>query len=459
MMGKLKEIWEQFPAEDRRLIRLMGIICGGLLVLTLVALTAILLIMPPEEPGPKQAFTTPDTEQPQKAETPDIRPIPEASAKAGTPEMKAESIATVAPGEEKEREVIPDLKLQPLDITAHREIIEIYSNQREYGRVLPHIERIAPRFKEDLQFQSNAGEAYLKSGMPQKAVEHFNRALKLSPNDPKIAADLGLSLFRSQQPEPALKGIRKHLQKHPGDATLKTVLASMLGELDSSSTEADELFKEVIQENPDYTEAYYQYARKQINQGNFGHAHRLLETAVKQEPLSARIRARFGMVLFYLKRDKAAEREYRTALALNKRDYNTWFNLGELYLTYSHESFKPKVIQSENRKALTCFLNTVAIDRNHPSGHYKIGLLLNNNRQFKEAIHHLEIAKSGMPEDIPTLLQLSIAWEALGYLNTSLELLTSAYELDPFNRVVAAKLRSLRLFQSQNAGKKQNTSM
>jgi len=49
------------------------------------------------------------------------------------------------------------------------------------------------------------------------------------------------------------------------------------------------------------------------------------------EPLNAKTHARLGMVYYYLDEPEMAKKSYTTALALNPNDYNTHYNLGELF--------------------------------------------------------------------------------------------------------------------------------
>lgn len=424
-MGAFLNMWKQIPEGDRRLIRLTAIVCMGLIVLTFVSLWAIVSLSPP----------TPQSNDPQTAKNESPQNVP--------PTYEPDSLhprSSVV----SEYEVDPELPLEAIDFTAHREIIEMFKNRRDYNNALPHIERIAPRYQEDYTFQSQAGEAYLNSGMPEEAALYLARAHKLNPDDPKLNADLALSLFRSGQPKQAIQGLRNKLQKHPGQFDLQLQLGAMLAELNPKDTEADSLLQDLEKRYPQRANVFYQHSRKAMNQGNYGQALRLLKTAAELEPLDHRIHARMGMAEYYLRNDVKAERNYRTALALNPKDYNTWYNLGELYLAFSLGSSNTQNIRTHNRKALTCFLNTLALKQGHASAHYKTGLLLNNNHQYKEAIPHLEQALQQQTQNVDALLQLSIAWEALNDYTKARELLSRAYEIDPFNRVVATKLKLLR---------------
>jgi tetratricopeptide (TPR) repeat protein len=73
-----------------------------------------------------------------------------------------------------------------------------------------------------------------------------------------------------------------------------------------------------------------------------------------------------------------------------------------------------------------------------------VGVLLNNNKQFKEAINHFKKAKNNFPENSDLLLQLALANEKIGNNQAALQYLEKAYYIDPFNKVISSKLRGVK---------------
>src|SRR6185369_13645288 len=132
-----------------------------------------------------------------------------------------------------------------------------------------------------------------------------------------------------------------------------------------------------------------------------------------RDPRHAKAHGQLGMALYHLHKNQAAEAEYLKALSLNAKDYNTWFNLGEVHLALAGREAKPAVIKELRQKAMEAYLKAVELNPDHAEAHFRIGVLLNGNGQFKEAIIHLEAAEKLDDRHVPTLLQLAVAFENL----------------------------------------------
>jgi len=209
----------------------------------------------------------------------------------------------------------------------------------------------------------------------------------------------------------------------------------------------DRKFQNLVKQFPRFAEARYQYGRFLMNQGNYASSLRELQDAIHLNALDPRIHARLGMALFHLGRDREAEINYKTALAMNPRDYNTWFNLGELQLSLANESDRPSVFSQRTREALEAYLTALANHPDHPEAHYRVGIILSTNHQYREAILHLQQALQDDPQSVRVLVQLAAAWEALGNKAEAWDLVQQAYQIDPFNQLVIDQFRRLKKAQ------------
>jgi Flp pilus assembly protein TadD len=181
-----------------------------------------------------------------------------------------------------------------------------------------------------------------------------------------------------------------------------------------------------------------------MNQGNYASSLREIQAAIKLDPLDSRMHARLGMAYFHLGRDADAERAYKTALAMNPKDYNTWYNLGELHLSIANETEWAPVFAERTRLALEAYLATLANKPDHHQAHFRVGVILNANRQNREALRHLEYALQSDPHSIRILVQIAAAWEALGEKQKAWDFVQQAYEIDPFDQLVLSQYRHLK---------------
>ena len=90
---------------------------------------------------------------------------------------------------------------------------------------------------------------------------------------------------------------------------------------------------------------------------------------------------------------------------------------------------------------MECFLKALALNNDHAEAHFRVGVLLNGNGQYKEAIRHLEASLRTDARHVPTLVQLCVAFENLKQPERARAYLNKAYELDPLNKVVLFKLK------------------
>jgi Flp pilus assembly protein TadD len=176
-------------------------------------------------------------------------------------------------------------------------------------------------------------------------------------------------------------------------------------------------------------------------EGDYKDAETAFRKVVKLDPSNAKAFGQLGMALYHLGKGAEAEKAYRAELKMNPSDYNTWYNLGELHLSNAFNQGDPDAIRKLNAEAMECFLNALDLNHDHAEAHFRVGVLLNGNGQYKEAIRHLEASLKSDSRHVPTLVQLCVAFENLKQPERARAYLNKAYELDPLNKVVLFKLK------------------
>jgi tetratricopeptide (TPR) repeat protein len=298
---------------------------------------------------------------------------------------------------------------------------------------------ISKMFLEKPKLAARLGHLLLDAGYPDEAVYILQNGVSRDSAPIPVLVDLAYGHFYSKKFETALSDLDTALNKYPSNADLLTAKAAITGQHPDTTqrNNADAMFKAILKKNPESAETNYQYGRYIMQRGDFKKSQEYLEKAVKFEPYNSRYIARLGMVEFYLKHDANAEILYKRALKINPDDYNTWFNLGELYLSGANESRFIPEIRKKTHLALESYLKTIEHDSLHASANYRIGLILNGNGGYREAIKHLSIALKKTPSDISAMQQLSSAYMLLGDTARSIYYLEEILRIDPFNKVAA----------------------
>ncbi len=329
------------------------------------------------------------------------------------------------------------------DLYAHRELMELYLKKGSYSRSSAHLKQIEKYFKNDPEFAQKSAEISLALGKYESSLEKAREALKENPESVDLK-DIELhSMYRLGQVNNALALGEQFLKQHPNDLKLLTTLGMM--EIESRQGQAGNAryLKKALNKNPKYVPALYQMGRKHKLEGNYADAKSVFKKAIQEDPANGKLRGQMGMVHYYLNEDKLAEKEYRMALHLNPQDFNTWYNLGELLLARSYNS-KNNTKQKENRReAFESYQSALEFYPQHRMANFRVGVLLNGNNQFKEAIPHFNIVLDLDPEDLKTLLQIAAAYEHLSDKSSAQEYLQRAFQIDPTHKLVIHKLRQL----------------
>ena len=305
---------------------------------------------------------------------------------------------------------------------------------------------IAKMFLENPKLAARLGHLLLDAGYPDEAVYILQNGVSRDSAPISVLVDLAYGYFYSKRFETALKELETALGKYPNDMDLLTAKASISGLNPDTNqrSKADDMFKTILKKNPEFAEGNYQYGRYIMQKGDFKKSYEYLDKAVKAEPYNSRYIARLGMAEFYLKHDANAENLYKRALKINPYDYNTWFNLGELYLSGANESGYIPEIRTKTKNALAAYLKTIELDSLHSNAHYRIGIILNANGGHKEAIRHLIVALDKMPENTSILMQMGSAYMQLGDTTRYIYYLDSILQIDPFDRVAASEYKRLK---------------
>lgn len=325
---------------------------------------------------------------------------------------------------------------------ALRQLAELLYSQGELEKAAAPIRRLMLVPKRDGSLLAMATKVLLGTGYYAEALDAARQALKVLPDHADLRVDAVMAQYRLGKVEEAMKEAAESLQAHPGNIDMLVALGTMEIEMGPACPGYGQSLQAALKLKPGYGPALYLQGRKHQLEGNYRDAEIAFGKVLRLEPKNAKAHAQLGMALYHLHKETAAEAEYRKALALNPKDYNTWFNLGEVNLAFAAAEKKPAAIKALRQEAMESYLKAVELNPDHAEAHFRIGVLLNGNGEFKEALIHLEAAKKLDGRHVPTFLQLAIAYENLKRPDDAKACLQKALELDPLDKVVQLKLKS-----------------
>jgi tetratricopeptide (TPR) repeat protein len=162
------------------------------------------------------------------------------------------------------------------------------------------------------------GSAYADQHEYATALQEYRKSLAIDPGQQQTHYLAGLSLIRNGQPKEAAEELRTALKLNSSDVSAKYHLAFSLVQLHEVG-EAQTLLQEVIQQDPNRGDAYYELGKLQLEKGDTKGAVASLETGTKVNPEADYIHYQLAMAYRRDSRQDDAEREIKLYQTLKNR--------------------------------------------------------------------------------------------------------------------------------------------
>lgn len=327
------------------------------------------------------------------------------------------------------------------ELAAWRELAELHAASGEVDKAVTPLRRIMRVPTRDADLLSLAARVFLGAGHYREALHAAGQLLEIEPGNARARDQAVQARYRLGQVDKAIAAAKDALEKSPGDLAMLVTLATMEVERGPGYADYGKALRAALKLKPDHVPSLYLQGRKAQLEGDYKDAEKAFRKVLKLEPGHAKARGQLGIAMYHLGREREAEKEYRAALDLNPADYNTWFNLGEARLSRASGELDPKIIRALRAEAMECYLKALERNGDHAQARYRVGVLLNGNGQYKEAIGQLSEALKLDSRHVPTLIQIALAYEQLKHPERARAYLDKAFELDPMNKIVLFKLR------------------
>jgi tetratricopeptide (TPR) repeat protein len=344
-------------------------------------------------------------------------------------------------GEEKGEEPASARMPSQEELAALRQVVELLFEAGTLDKAVRPLRKVMRVPTREIALLSMATDIFLGTANYEEALAMGEKVLALKPDDARARVQMVEAQYRLGRIEKAMTAAKASLKSHPADLAMLTALATMEVEMGPGHNGYGVSLKAALKMKPDHVPALYLQGRMAQMEGDYKDAETAFRKAVKLDPGNAKAFGQLGMALYHLGKNKEAEKAYQTELKMNPSDYNTWYNLGELHLSNAFKEEDPDIIRKRNAEAMECFLKALALNSDHAEAHFRVGVLLNGNGQYKEAIRHLEASLKTDSRHVPTLVQLCVAFENLKQPERARAYLNKAYELDPLNKIVLFKLK------------------
>ena len=226
----------------------------------------------------------------------------------------------------------------------------------------------------------DAGATYLRLGQLDKALDAFNRSLKLDPTLADAYNAKGVILTRRSQYDEAIELYRKALSLNPGDAGFRINIA-LTYHIQGRGDDAKQAFQEAARVNREFAGMFDFLTRKEAP------TRAAAPSAI--DPLQA----------------MAAQKTYDDGAA--------YLRLGVL------------------DKALAAFDRALSMDPNNADALNGRGVVFTHRREYAEAVRLYNEALRHAPEDAGFLANLAIAYHLQGRADDAARAYRRAIEIDP----------------------------
>lgn len=204
-------------------------------------------------------------------------------------------------------------------------------------KVLDDADRVATTNEAKAAIANARGTIYKDRGDIQKAIDNFERAVALSPNEVNPMFNLGALYFSANKLSKAVEVLKRAVNLAPQDAEVRAYLARSYrernekGDLDLASDQATQAYNLCGASKCKNSFVIGQYGTVLFVQNNLNLARPILEQAVKADTSNIYHENFYnlGRVYMQLGRAKDAKFQFSKAVLLDVENQLYWFWLGQ----------------------------------------------------------------------------------------------------------------------------------
>jgi len=252
-----------------------------------------------------------------------------------------------------------------------------------------------------LEMNPNNAEAHLRLGflmynakrMHDEGMAHYNKALQANPSDPRIHHDLGMALLHQRRFDEAIKHLSEALRRMPNGLDKQYNPVSMHFNFGLALTfagrseEAITHFAEVVRLDPNNVDARYNLGQAMIRQGRPEDAIEHLQVVVRLKPDNADAHFALGVGLAARGRHDEAIEHWSQAIQLKPDFTRAHYNLGVALAR-----------QGKLNNATEHWLQVIRLEPNNAEVHYMLANAFASLGKLDQAIEHYSKAVQIKPE-------------------------------------------------------------
>jgi tetratricopeptide (TPR) repeat protein len=220
---------------------------------------------------------------------------------------------------------------------------------------------------------NNRGTALANLGKHQQAIECFDKAIEINPNDVNIWNSKGTALANLGKHQQAIECFDKAIEINPNDVNIWNSKGTAFHYL-SKYQQAIECFDKAIEVNPNDADAWSAKGHSLNNLKKYHQAIECFDKAIEINPNDADAWYSKGVAFDYLIKHTEAIECYEKALAINPDQVCAWYGKGGAFRKVG-----------KHKEAIECYEKALAINPEDALAWYSKGLSLDSLFGHKKA--------------------------------------------------------------------------
>ncbi len=242
-------------------------------------------------------------------------------------------------------------------------------------------------------------------GNDDKAKKYLLQLTDKYPNSYKGHKMLAQTYEKSEKYELALEEYQKAYEINPNDQDIYLKIGKLYGKVDREN-EAIEIFNSLLRKKPDYYEASMILADILINKQEYKEAVQVYMSALKYRPTDYDLYYHLGMTYTMLNDFAKAKECYEKAAEINSNLYHARYNLGQINLLYG-----------DLEEAEKYFMECIDAEGIDAQAYYYLARIAMIKGETDKAKNYANIAIEEKPDIYNVMLEENIFLPIMDYVN------------------------------------------
>ncbi|MEE8169412.1 MAG: tetratricopeptide repeat protein [Phycisphaerae bacterium] len=335
-------------------------------------------------------------------------------------------------------ELCPGLK------NAHERLAAIYLARDELKPAIMHYQRLAEWEPRQAEYFLALGHLMLRGGRFEEAVERFEHALALEPDNWAAHDDMVSAYEQAGQYDEAIDHLQEMIEREPGFVDTYVRLGDMYAAIGDDDASLEQYLR-AVEIHPEYLEAAVKIGTQHLRCGRYDDASRWFTLAM--ETNDRLLTAYVGLATAQEAAGRRLESRTTYEMAASIEPNSTLLfsemarmqlkaavgRQAEHYLSIAVDDPEPDAGAPEDLLDEQIERHRTALKESprHADLHYRMGLLLRHRGDYDAAIEAFETALEINPAFVTAMIKLGLALYEKGDTDRAIGVLRRAVEIEP----------------------------